>query len=348
MFSPVETFSKKPSLFVGGFSGYTRFLKIPTSYSHIFTDSSMQDMVTQFPDIKIGMGENFDGFLRQDGHSYFFYFRDSLQDFRNLKEHSLNTFSFNLEGFYYQFKKDYFVDSLNQYYEKREILPLYDTVTPDGLLEAILTSIITRTSFPYCDLDLEGEASPYLFRAVVEELCNHGKVYEGFLEMRKWGLLEIYLPEIAVLENIHHDKDYHPEGDALDHILECLKYFNGKNTLLGWAVILHDVGKAVSASNQQRKFDRHAELGTSIADKALTRMGYSEDFIDQVLFLVAHHMHPLFIPYMNDREKENLLDHPLLKELLQLFKIDIMGSHKNMKFYNRMKNMLWRSTEKVY
>ena len=39
------------------------------------------------------------------------------------------------------------------------------------------------------------------------------------------------------------DKDFHPEGDALEHIFECLEYFKGYDLVLGWSIILHDLIK---------------------------------------------------------------------------------------------------------
>ena len=75
--------------------------------------------------------------------------------------------------------------------------------------------------------------------------------------------MPVYLPELADLEGIHHDKDYHPEGDALEHTLECLEVFSGQKSVLGWSIILHDLGKALAEKSGKRRFDNHAQLGVS-------------------------------------------------------------------------------------
>lgn len=331
-------------LYLGGFSAYAKYLEKKLHYHHIFTTFPLQEAVALFPHLQIGLGQAFDGLLEHENHYYLFYFIHDLevfQDFKNQKE----SFSFNKQALFYHVQKDVFINCLNQKLSDKNLDLLQPLINPDVALEAILISLLASIPFNLSLQQIqEKKGSPLFFRFVVEEFFKHGIAYQGFLKMEELGLLSFYLPELIDLKGIHHDKDYHPEGDALEHILECLKYYQSNNLILGWAIVLHDLGKALAEKSGKRRFDNHAQLGVNLAKKVLQRMGYPQDFQEKVLFLVEHHMHPIFIPYMDDFEKASLISHPLSKELLQLFKIDIMGSHKNMDFYNRMKTLLNRSS----
>lgn len=336
------------AFYIGGFSGYTYLLDKKQNYTHVITNISMNEIIKTIPDLKVGMGESFDGLIELNHHQFLFYFQDNLESFYDLKNLSNSIFSFNLQGFFCAIQQNKFFDIYQLYYPKKKITPLYHEIHKDHLLEAICISLITNTPLELPDnIQISEKGSCFIFRIMVEELFYQGMIYQGFCLLKKYKLLDYYLPELNSLKGVFHDKDYHPEGDAYDHVFECLKYVESKNILLGWALILHDIGKSVALKYKKRRYDNHAQLGVAVSKKILERMGYTRDFINKILFLVEHHMHPLFIPYMNEYEKQDLINHPMFQELLQLFKLDIMGSHKNLNFYNRIKSSLWKDGVKV-
>lgn len=329
--------------YLGGFSAYQRFIDQKNFYNHIYTDLPMHEMATKLSDLKIGLGESFDGFLQAGGCNYLIYFCDNISDFQELKDKARDWFSFNLQGFFYDLNQDKYLDVFGQY-AKKELKAISDSIPADFLLEALTLSASGKIPILFNKEDFEviGEPSCLFFRFMFEELVSRGKTFEAFSLYHKFGLLDKYLPEIAVLEQIHHDKDYHPEGDGLAHTLECLKYLKSRNLVLAWSVILHDIGKPDSECSNKRKFDNHAQIGGVLAEKVLGRMGYSDEFIQKVVFLVKNHMLPMFIPHMTYQEKNRLAEEPLLKELFQLFKIDILGSHRDMDYYQKIKTSFLR------
>lgn len=339
----LDTFSDN-LFYRGGFSAYSQLHDKNSHYSHIYTNVSMQALLQSFPDMRIGMGELFDGFLERQNKSFFFYFFDQLSKpvcFNQLRQIVRTEFSFNQQSFYYDEKKGIFFDAFDLYKKDRVIRPLFDCISRDHFLEAVIVSVITEVPLQIeMGVKVTGEGSFFFFRKMLEELLTQGKLRQGLLALDQYGLLDYYLPELCELKGIEQDKDYHPEGDAFEHIMECLLYFTSRNPVLAWAVLLHDLGKAKAQAFKNRKFDQHAQMGVPLARKILSRMRYESQFIEDVSFLIENHMLPLFVPHMADKEKLNLLRHPLIKPLFQLFKIDILGSHKDMGQYTRIKHIL--------
>lgn len=339
----LETF--KDNLFYrGGFSAFWQLNDQNCNYSHIYTNASMQSFLAHFPDMVIGMGECFDGFIERHNKSFFIYFSDQLYEpvcFNHLRQIVRENFSFNQQSFYYDEKKSIFFDSFDLYKKDQVIRPLFECISRDHFLEAVVVSVIAEVPLRIDPgVGIEGEGSAFFFRKMFEELLIQGKLWQGLLALDHYGMLDYYLPELNALKGISQDKDYHPEGDAFEHIMECLNYITSRNLVLAWAVLLHDLGKARSQASKTRKFDQHAQMGVPLAKKILSRMRYDFQMIEDVAFLIENHMLPLFVPHMAEKEKLNLLGHPLIKPLFQLFKIDILGSHKDMAQYTRIKHIL--------
>lgn len=332
--------------FEGGLPTTSKLYNKTFSYKHIFTNASMQDVLKENPKLQIGMGEFFDGMLIENGKKQFIYFREDFDTFNDIKNYSSTNNPFSFQSFYYDLSENKYIDSLNFYKKEKKIELLKEPVSVNAFLEAVLFSLVH--DFELCipdEIELKRDHSKLFFKVILEELLKHQKVYEAFLIFYDFGFIDDFLPELAELEKVEQDKEVHPEGNALNHVLECLKYFDSQSPLLLWATLLHDIGKTLCNSNDKTRFHKHGSKGMPIARKILERFSFDEEFIEKVCFLVAHHMFPVFIPKMDDTEKMKFIKHPLRKELFQLFKIDIMGSHKDMSFYNRIKNLLFRSSE---
>ncbi|MCK5784755.1 MAG: [protein-PII] uridylyltransferase, partial [Desulfobacterales bacterium] len=123
-------------------------------------------------------------------------------------------------------------------------------------------------------------------------------------EMLNTGFLEHLIPEFATIVNCIQYDEYHlypvdrhslrtvrtlkeigiRKKDDKKHLYNKLyKELARHRKLLLWAALLHDIGKGDHGGG-------HAKRGAKIAEKILSRMGYSPKEIDTVVFLVKEHL----------------------------------------------------------
>lgn len=113
----------------------------------------------------------------------------------------------------------------------------------------------------------------------------------GIEYMRQFGLLELFLPELAqcygVMQNRHHIHDiyYHSiyscDGGPAD------------NLQIRLAALLHDIGKVATkrdGGDGEATFYNHEVIGAKMARKIMKRMKYSNEDCDKVCNLILNHM----------------------------------------------------------
>ena len=107
--------------------------------------------------------------------------------------------------------------------------------------------------------------------------------------LRRWeeiGLLAVQLPELARLRRVAQNKPR--GGDALDHSLWTADALPPDDSVLRLTGLLHDVGKAETASGGH--FIGHEEVGAELAEAALRRLRFGSRDIARVRHLVRQHM----------------------------------------------------------
>jgi poly(A) polymerase len=155
----------------------------------------------------------------------------------------------------------------------------------------------------------------------------------GFSFLKMPGLLKTLWPEVAALDQAGHSKEYHPEGNAWEHTLETLRYRKTKDLILSLGLLLHDIGKPLSASSGSRRFDGHAELGARIAAQFLSRLEYDSRIIGDIVYLVKNHMLPAALPRLPLIRTREILESPLLPALMELYRCDEASSFKGLDGY---------------
>jgi CRISPR-associated protein (TIGR02710 family) len=132
------------------------------------------------------------------------------------------------------------------------------------------------------------------------------------------------IPELEVTVNFDQKSPYHKDV-LLDHILEVVKH-TPSDPVLRWAALLHDIGKPETFSVDERgigHFYGHHKVSAEKARVILSRLGYSEGFIDKVYWLIYFHMNRLTVP--SEKGLSKLYSHlgsVGLKKLLNLFYAD--------------------------
>jgi len=143
---------------------------------------------------------------------------------------------------------------------------------------------------------------------------------------------------IELLENcrgVEQRKDYHPEGDVLNHSLQCFHIAVKESTDIDLvlAALLHDIGKAVEKYG-------HDDVSTILLEGLVSV---------KTLWLISQHMRVCaFIEGDMKRlgKIRELIDHPWLPDLIHLVRIDKMGRNPNRKT-ELSKEILQKGLERV-
>ncbi|GHV93803.1 hypothetical protein AGMMS50293_01230 [Spirochaetia bacterium] len=160
----------------------------------------------------------------------------------------------------------------------------------------------------------------------------------GLELLKSCGFIGEFWPELAVLDDVDQSKEFHPEGNAWKHTLETFRYrktgLRGAWDLrLSLGLLLHDVGKPLSASTGSRRFNGHAELGERQARRFLERLGFGASLISDVCYLVKNHMLPAALPRLPLIRTGEIMASPLFPTLLELYRCDESSSFKGLDGY---------------
>ncbi|MDR1324576.1 MAG: HD domain-containing protein [Treponema sp.] len=147
------------------------------------------------------------------------------------------------------------------------------------------------------------------------------------------GFITKHWPELATLNNVDHSKEFHPEGNGWRHTLETFRYRKTLDLRLSLALLLHDAGKAFAVASGTHRFEGHAELGVRTVRAFLRRLDFAPSLIDDVCFLVRHHMMPAALKRLPLTRIEDVLESPLFPTLLELYRCDEASSFKGLDGY---------------
>jgi poly(A) polymerase len=227
-------------------------------------------------------------------------------------------------------ERDVFVDHWGVYPSLREKSA---AIGPASAEEQLFESAILVSRYAYEPPDnslppLPRDFAPKAQRDMLKLIVTSPHPERGLELLRRSGFVDAYWPELASLSGTGQSKEFHPEGDAWAHTLETFRYRKLPELSLSLALLLHDVGKPKAAASEGHKFDRHAEIGRSIAERFLNRLGFSPSLIDDVSFFVRYHMMPAALPRLPANRLENVIDDPRFPILLELYKCDELSTFR--------------------
>jgi poly(A) polymerase len=160
----------------------------------------------------------------------------------------------------------------------------------------------------------------------------------GLVLLRDSGLLEPILPELAATILCEQSPDYHPEGSVFEHtrlMLEKLPPIAPES--LTWAVILHDIGKPVTAERDSQTgaihFYEHEKIGAAMAEKILQRLRFPKKQIGEIVACVRQHMQFKDVKQMRKATLRRLLMRETFPLELELHRLDCLGSHGQFDLY---------------
>lgn len=136
-------------------------------------------------------------------------------------------------------------------------------------------------------------------REKLEEILSlNSQEMVGSLRENKKQIFQM-IPELEDEDGFEQKNPWH-SYDVWEHTLVALK--NSKLDLkIRLALLLHDIGKPHSYQNDGdiRHFKGHAEKGAQIAKGILERLGYSEDEVRNICFLIKNHAKKIEIQDIN-------------------------------------------------
>ncbi len=171
-----------------------------------------------------------------------------------------------------------------------------------------------------------------------------------FNDMEDTGIMKIILPEILKMKGCAQPYQYHQEGDVWNHSMMALNSLPATASLsVRWAVLLHDVGKPDTFKLKERiRFDKHVNKSAEIAKKILSRFKYSRKFINEVCWLIEHHMMMMPLIDMSKGRKRHWFLHPYFLNLMQVFKADIEGTiPQDFTMYDKIYELYRESVEEM-
>jgi putative nucleotidyltransferase with HDIG domain len=183
-------------------------------------------------------------------------------------------------------------------------------------------------------------------RDELSRVLTEGGARRGFELLDQTGMLADILPEVAAMKGVEQPPQYHPEGDVWVHTLMLLEGLDHPPLTLALGALLHDVGKPPTFRVAERiRFDGHVEAGVELAHGILNRLRFSRDEMEQVEALVANHMKFKDLQKMKESTLKRFLRMPCFGEHLELHRLDVLASNKNLENWEMARRKLEEFSE---
>ena len=115
---------------------------------------------------------------------------------------------------------------------------------------------------------------------------------EVFFEtLRVCGALQVIFPELSALYGVPQPPRWHPEVDTGVHVMLALRYSaaTGASTAVRFAVLMHDLGKAVTAPERWPSHRGHEAAGVPLIEALCARLKVPNGFRDLAVLTARHH-----------------------------------------------------------
>jgi poly(A) polymerase len=311
---------------LGSYTALDRYFRHPPGpHRYITVFASLVEIARTFDDVVYPGIEGWDAAIDWEGARYYLHCAEP--------EDRLARFPVSVLDFYYDPQEDRYLDPLDQYenLRNREIPGSEIGVSFRASLAVAVLRARYRFSGHLSSLEsLENCASvePELVRTSFSDVLTGIHATEGLELLSDLGFIDCYLDELPAMRDTAHSKEHHPEGDVWKHSLETLRYRKVPDLRLSLGLLFHDSGKPFSGRTKEHAFDKHAELGAAIARRSLRRLGFDEDLIGDVDYLVSNHMYPGALSRLPVSRTEPLMRSRLFPLLLELYRCDLSSTYR--------------------
>lgn len=157
----------------------------------------------------------------------------------------------------------------------------------------------------------------------------------GYHLLSDSGLMQCILPEIEQMRDVMQPPQFHPEGDVFVHTGLVLSHLSEPSFTLAMGALLHDVGKpgTFEDAEDRIRFHGHDELGATISEQICDRLRLSRQQTERIVYLVRRHLVFMNLPQMRIARRYRVFEEDGFEELLELCRVDCLGSHADMSLY---------------
>lgn len=153
----------------------------------------------------------------------------------------------------------------------------------------------------------------------------------GLHRLQASGILKVILPEVAAMVGVPQPPEFHPEGDVFTHTALVLGHLSVLTPVLAMGALLHDVGKPPTYNVADRiRFNRHEEVGATVADGICRRLRFSGDDTERIVALVRNHLRVAELAKMRPAKAKRFLLQADFLDHLELHRVDCLASHGNL------------------
>ena len=163
---------------------------------------------------------------------------------------------------------------------------------------------------------------------------------QALILMESLGLLEVVLPEVAVMRDQEQPPQFHPEGDVLTHTALMLDDMAYRDPVLVYATLFHDIGKPPTAVDDgtRIRFNGHAEVGAKMAHRIMRGFRFPTQVIDDVARCVRSHMQFMDVQKMRKSTLRRMLGRDTFEKEMELHRLDCSSSHGLLDNYEFLKS----------
>lgn len=190
----------------------------------------------------------------------------------------------------------------------------------------------------------------------INKILTRQGARRGFELIAQTGILREILPEMERLRGVEQLPRFHPEGDVWQHTLRMLELLTDQgdsnaNLSLAWAALLHDAGKALTRSEDEKgvHFYGHVQQGEEIAESIMKRLRFSRAISETVLNMIHYHMVFMNVHKMRPGRLKRFLRMPDFNLHLELHRLDCLASHGMLDNYEFCRDKLQKlAVEDLY
>ena len=113
-----------------------------------------------------------------------------------------------------------------------------------------------------------------------------------FTTLKETNALQVLFPELEALDGVPQSLRYHPEEDTFIHTLYCLRasVHLSKSIPVRYAVLVHDLGKALTDKSILPSHTGHEEAGIALVKAISDRLKVSKYTKDLAIKVCQHHL----------------------------------------------------------
>ncbi|MCL2832824.1 MAG: HD domain-containing protein [Treponema sp.] len=343
------------------FSALDKYLGLGSlPFSFAWTDAGLGELAHYADELNFPGADLADASLDSGGRRYYFRCGDSCESAVNpsysllsLVQDLRNKRFLDIEGIYPDIRLLRKNESAKAPDDSEKLAWWENLDSGTGCLQAIMDGalIVARygsTGLPPRDFietlgsafDNESPPGAEKQQALLIGLMCSSRPDRGLEFLKSSGFLQKFWPEIALLDNADHAKEFHPEGNAWKHTLQTFEHRKQNSSgvydlRLSLSLLLHDTGKPIAEDSGSHRFDHHAELGAATARRFMERLNFDSAFIEDVFYLVKNHMLPAALARLSPAKTGDIMNSPLFPSLMELYRCDESSSFKGLDGFYR-------------